>query len=178
MHRFAAVVIASCCALAVAPVSALARRHHSRPHHARHHHVRKTERFGTVGSVPSTPASGAQTAGTVGSFTNGVLTIDLSNGSTISGTVTSDTEIECASSTTMGDDVAGDGGPGPSSGSGDGRGDGSGDQGGDDGSGDQGDDGGDGMACGTAALTPAATVVGAELTITSAGATWSKVELG
>ena len=40
---------------------------------------------------------GAEQAGVVAKFEGGVLTIDLANGSSVSGLVTGDTEIECES---------------------------------------------------------------------------------
>jgi hypothetical protein len=60
-----------------------ATRHHRR-HHGRRHHHRSP---GTTGS--------AGTAGTVTSFTGGVLTITLTNGTAVAGQVTDETEIRC-----------------------------------------------------------------------------------
>ena len=177
MRRFVAFTIASCFVLATGPAAALAR-----PHHHRHHHHARTERFGTLSTSTTTtsPTTPPAAAGTITSFTNGVLTITLSDNSTVSGAVTPNTEIECqSSSATMGGDLATDGNPSDGSqGGGDsGQGSGTSDQG--DG-GDQGDDDGgqSQSSCGTAALTPGATVLGAELEITSSGAVWTKIELG
>lgn len=82
--------------LALAPGAAFARGHH-RGHHqrGRHGHVR-IERFGSANSsAPSTSA--ADNAGTVASFANGVLTLRLNDGSTVSGAVNDATEIKCES---------------------------------------------------------------------------------
>jgi len=84
------------------------------------------------------------------SFTGGVLTIQLNDGSTVSGTVTNDTEIECAASGQSGEDQSS-------------------------GTEDQGDSG---SSCSTADLTPGKAVHAAELRISSTGKTWDKVELG
>jgi hypothetical protein len=101
--------------LVFAPASALARHHHRR-----HHSHARIERFGRdVTNVPTTPSS-ADNAGTVQSFSNGVLTIMLRDGSTVSGAVTGDTELECVApeqSQTIHED--GDGGNGDQTGSGD-----------------------------------------------------------
>ncbi len=75
-------------------------------------------------------SDGAERAGVVKSFANGVLTIDLANGTSVSGRVTASTEIECES-----DDEAGQ--HGRDSSSDDGGDDRSGRRGGDD---DRGDD--------------------------------------
>src|SRR5205085_8920142 len=103
--------------LAFAPASALARHHrHGRHHHARHARI---EHFGDVNTAPTTSSS-ADNAGSVQSFNNGVLTIMLNDGSTVSGAVTNDTELECMApeqSQTVHED--GDGGGGDQSGDGD-----------------------------------------------------------
>jgi hypothetical protein len=136
------------------------RRHEAR-HRTRIHH----ERWGTDDATKST-------AGTVASFTNGILTIRLSDNSMVSGTVTSTTEIECeaAEGTAMqaddrdgGDDHGGDNG---------------GDRGDPGDPGDPGDNGNDeGQTCGTGALMAGTAVHEAELRLSSAGAHWDKVEL-
>jgi hypothetical protein len=114
---------------------------------------------------------GAENAGTVASFTGGVLTINLAGGGTLTGDVTQDTEIECddrASASDDGDHHHG-GDPGDD--------DGGGDQGDDDGGGDdQGDD--DGGNCAADALTAGAVVHEAELKARDGKATFEKVELG
>jgi hypothetical protein len=172
MKRILFTLLASTALLAAVPTVALARHdgHHRRQHHARVRH----ERFGRDGS--QTTSAAGQNAGTVSSLSGGVLVITLSNGSMVSGAVTNATQLECeaAGPAVMQTD---DQGPG-SVGSGD-NGDRGGDQGqGDNGDrGDQGDQGdqGDEHMCTTVA--PGMTVRQAELTISSAGAAWSKVEL-
>jgi hypothetical protein len=178
------------------PTSALARQHHRRhhgthAHHARVHHIR----FGSDSSTTSSTGSSAPDAGTVASFSGGVLTISLSDGSSVQGAVTDATELECRSA--AGGDAAGDNednqastmtarrdGPDGSSGSGDeSRGDdnSSEDNGSEDNSGDSGDDNaGDGQnqpACTTSDLTPGTVVQEAELSVSRDGSTWRKVEL-
>jgi len=163
--------------------------HHSKHHSSRHKrhghaHLVKFGTFGTAsgptsasGPTPTSPST--ETAGTVTSFTGGVLTITLKDGSTVSGKVTEQTELECQSATsptgTDGDDEgSGDDSSSPESGehsspvaheSSDGGG------------GDDGDDGGASSSCTTAALVPGAVVGAAELKISAAGAVWDKVEL-
>src|SRR6516164_5379994 len=88
MRRTLLVLMAACGLLVVSPVAALARKHHHRQHHARVRH----ESF--KGSDPSGSGPAAP-AGTVTSFSNGTLVIMMANGTAVSGTVTSDTEIEC-----------------------------------------------------------------------------------
>lgn len=139
-------------------------RHHERRHHERrHHHKVRHERIG------SDPAGSAEegTAGTIASFTGGVLTITLNDRSTVSGQVTADARIECEAAEPgemQRDDNGGDGGD---------RG-GQGDQGdrGDD-RGDQGDE----QQCSTDALKSGTAVQEAELKISSAGAVWDEMEL-
>ena len=131
--------------------------------------VRGTFQGSTRGAITFNQfLSALTTAGTVVSFTGGILTIMLNDNSTVSGMVTNDTEIECQ---TMENDVARDGGPG----SGD-HGDGGDNQGGDDQGGDN--QGEDGQSCALTALMPGTTVDGAELQLSGSGATWTKVELG
>ncbi len=142
---------------------------------------------GTSGASASGPTSGSpgETAGTVASFTAGVLTITLTDGSTVSGKVTEETELSCRPAAPAG--ASDDGGD---------EGTGSGDQGtggdsarsasagGDEqeGGGDHGDDQGNGddgesQSCTTAALTPGAVVADAELSVGGSGAVWDHIEL-
>ena len=120
---------------------------------------------------------GAEKAGTVTSFTGGVLIVHLFNGDDVKGTVDNDTEIECkaappmtAPTTTMArkaDDGPGDdGGPG-------------GDDHGDDDQGDDDDQGEDdqGQSCDPSKLVPGAVVKEAELKATAAGLVFEKIEL-
>jgi hypothetical protein len=130
-----------------------------------------------------------ENAGTVDSFdaTTGLLVIKLAkDGSLVSGTVTSGTEIECEGAPTATASHDGDGdSSGPGSGDDDQAGDdnsgpGSTNSGDDDANDDHGDDDQgdeDEHDCGTAALVQGAVVHEAELVTTSAGATWREVEL-
>src|SRR5947209_4132617 len=120
MRRLTLTAFASALVLAIAPASALASHHHKRHHHRTHHARVVHKRFGDVNN-PTTPTTTptSDTAGTIDSFTNGVLTIKLNDGSTVSGKVTSDTEIECeAADNESAMHADGDGG-GDHSGSGD-----------------------------------------------------------
>ncbi len=181
MRRTILVAVASSLVMALAPASALARHnsHHHKRHHAKHHArahrvTIRHRRFGDVNgpTTPTTPSTTSSAVGTVDSFDGTTLVIKLNNGSTVSGAVTNDTETEC-SSASMTLDVRRDGGGGDSGGSGE-HGDNTG--GGDDDNG-QGDDEGQQQSCGTSALTAGASVSGAELKISSAGAVWEKVDL-
>lgn len=166
------------------------RHHHS--HHGctlSHAHHSRVLRFGSPASVngsagtstPATPTSPQETAGTVVSFKEGVLTIKLKDDSTVSGKVTESTELRCTSASAagegndddQGDDSSGDGGSSHVISS---RGDDmSGDQG-DDGAGD--DDGAPSSgACTTEALTEGTVVAEAELKIGAGGAVWEHLEL-
>jgi hypothetical protein len=178
-------------ALSLAPAGAAMAHGHS--HHARHHarrhhaHIVRFVSHTTTTSSPSAPAGtppATEEVATVASFTGGVLTLKLADGSTVSGKVTEDTRIECpaageeqqdADDNGQGDD---NGGPGPS-GFGGAQGD---DMSGpsDNGSGDddgQGDDDQEQQPCGTSALVEGAKVAEAELRVGAGGATWLKVEL-
>jgi hypothetical protein len=185
MRRVGITISAAVMVLAFAPAGALASHHHKGHHGKRHQRV---ERFGDVNASPTTPSS-ASNAGTVQSFTNGVLTLKLNDGSTPSGAVTNDTELECMASgqsPTSHDHGGGDGGSGDQSG-GDDQANGE-DQGNaaeqndndaaeDNGQGDDQNENA-GQSCSTANLTPGTVVQGAELRISGAGNTWKKVELG
>jgi hypothetical protein len=190
MRRFVFTFAATGLLFVFGPAAALAHHHSRSHHHARAHHAH-IRRFGDVTSAPTTTSS-ADNVGTVASFTGGVLTIQLNDGSTVSGTVTNDTAIECMSSQSQSTHDSGDQGSGDngdqSSGS-DEQGDqasGSDEQGEQSSStedqGDQsssGEDQGDASSsCSSADLTAGKTVHAAELKITSAGKTWDKVELG
>jgi hypothetical protein len=176
-----------------APSAALA---HNGEHHRageRHHHHRGHHRHAHVlafhAQAPPSTTSGASSlsstsvsddkAGTIASFTNGVLTIRLTDGSTVSGKVTERTEIECRSTMAVaardGGQVDDNGNDGQSS-SGPGDGEHHDDSAG---SGDAGDDDVQDEAehCTTAALVPGASVKEAFLSVSSEGSTWVKVEL-
>ncbi|HWF72235.1 MAG TPA: hypothetical protein VG186_02755 [Solirubrobacteraceae bacterium] len=168
MRRIVFTVVASGVLALAVPSIALAR-HHSRHHHHSHAKIRH-EHFGAtstpVAPTPTTTTPGAVTPSTVSiaSFTNGILTIKLADGSTVSGAVTTRTELECqaAASGEIQTDDHGSGGGGDN-GSG--------------GGGDEGADNGDGQQCTTAALMPGVAVGEAELSVSSAGSVWDKVEL-
>jgi hypothetical protein len=175
-------VVASCAVLALVPATAAAQRHHrSHGHHARvHHRTFGSDPATTQGQTGTQNTGTAGPAGTVQSFTGGVLTIALTNGSTVSGQVTNDTQIACESSqTSVGDSQD----QSQSSGSDDnddqsqsgnpGQGDDNNQGGGD----DQGDDNGNGQMCSTSDLVAGAGVQDAVLDIGSAGPVWKFVDL-
>jgi hypothetical protein len=134
--------------------------------------------FGSLASAaPTTTApTSPSPAGTVKSFTEGVLTIALGDGSTVSGKVTEDTHIVCFKAGGEGTEGDDDGGGGDDSHAriADHHGDGgfSGDD-------DEGDDDGGGSfsSCSTEALVPGAVVLGAELRLGSGGTAWENVLL-
>lgn len=123
-----------------APVTALASPHHHHHHKSPPHHAKVSFRHlgpvaagpvappaapgaGPKATTPTTPTTAAPTteenAGKVASYTNGVLTLTLGDGSSVSGKVTAGTRIECVSATPtppptgQGDEGAGDdNGPG------------------------------------------------------------------
>jgi hypothetical protein len=166
-------------ALALAAPGVASAQHGKR--HARHHKHAHIVKFGTasVSTTPSGPTATTPTgtpAGKVKSFENGVLTITLADESMVSGKVTEATKLRCRSATSQensGDDQGGDE-----------HGDVSAhvsDQNGSQGwhhvdDGDD-DDNGSAATCTTAALAPGAVVGEAELSVSSAGAVWEKVEL-
>jgi hypothetical protein len=198
----------------VASASHPGKRHHGARHAGVHKRRARRARTITFPTTPILPAAGGstttpaptqpapsppagETAGTVASFANGLLTINLSNGSTVGGQVTEQTELECLVATPPqttsgeddqggGDDVNGaEGGEhGGTSAQGQQIGrhqtDGQQGYGGDEGQGDEGSEGehdGNQQSCTTAALVPGAVVREAELKMSGAGAVWEKVEL-
>lgn len=180
MRKVVLSVVACCAVIAIIPASALAHgRHHSRHHHARVHHRTFGHDWSQSGSsgTSGTSTSSDQNAGTVTSFTGGVLTITLNNGQTVSGNVTPDTEIECRAadtSSSMGSHDDGD--PGSSGGNDQSGNDQNGNDQGDDDQG-QGDDENAGQSCDSSSLTPGTVVHEASLRLSGAGASWDKVEL-
>ncbi len=158
------VVGALALALTVPGIASAHGRHHRHHHHLKAHHTR-LEDFGAAANTSPSSPSGPADAGRVASFTNGVLTITLADGSTVSGNVTSDTEINCmgAGATASRDGSSGD------------QGDDHGDQG------DQGDDQGDQQghapSCGTAQLVQGAAVHEAILKLGPGGAEFKLVLL-
>jgi hypothetical protein len=185
-------------ALAVAmPAAGLAKHHHNSGHHkhGKGHHARLL-RFGSLSSAPTGTSgpSGNDTAGTVDSFNSStdMLTIKLNDasGSTITGKVTSGTEIECEApegtsgpTGATGNDDANEGPeqdraqgsttttPTAHESDDNARGDDN----------EQGDDNEDQQSssspCGTAALTPGTVVKEAELEVGSGGAVFHSIDL-
>jgi hypothetical protein len=175
MRRILFTLLASGALFAAVPAVSLAHSGHHHRSHARtvrHHRIRH-EHFAGSGSSTGTTAP-SQNAGTVASFTNGILTITLADGSAVKGAVTNATEMECeaaASMQTMDRGPSGDGGD---------NGNNSGDNGDNAGDNDNGDDNGDvgddnNNMCTT--ITPGMVVREANLTLTGSGAVWDKVEL-
>ena len=166
MRRVLYTLIASALVVALIPATALGRSHHRRHHHhARAHHGIRHKQFGR-GDAPASPSM-ADNAGTVASFDGTKLTIQLADGSTVSGTVNGDTEIECdaadMSQTSLHrDDQGGDHSAG--------------DQGDNNDNNDQGDDN-EMQNCDSSSLTTGTIVHEAELKLSGAGAVWDKVEL-
>ena len=147
--------------------------------HGRHHHHSHLIRFAHKTDSTPTPATQPtqEPVATIASFSEGVLTLKLADGSTVSGKVTEETRIECpAAGEEQGDDDNGQGDDrhddsGPSGSGGDDQGD--------DMHGWSGDDGHDGCppSCGTSALVEGAKVASAELRVGSGGAVWEEVRL-
>jgi hypothetical protein len=168
MRRILFTLVASVMIAAAVPAVALAHgRHHHHDHHVRVHH----RDFGHVNDM-------AGDAGTVASFDNatGKLTVALNDGSTVTGTVTPDTEIECeAANEPEHDNFFHKNDHGSGSGDNGDHGD-RGDHGDDNNRGDD-NDNNDMENCGTSALTPGATVHEAELGLSGNGAIWDRVEL-
>jgi hypothetical protein len=172
MRKFLFVALLSG-ALAVAmPATALARHHH------RHHHSRiRHEHFGTATSSGTTSTStSSDTAGTVTSFTGGLLTLTLNDGTTVSGMVTSATELKCEAPENEVNDNDGDDSVSGDRVAMDDGGSSGGDNSSNDGSGDD-NQGEDEQMCSTSNLTPGTVVQEAELNVSSAGAVWHEVEL-
>jgi hypothetical protein len=113
---------------------------------------------------------GDENAGTVATFTGGVLTIALAKGGTLIAKVTAETEIEC------GDDAAQASTDGPGDDDEGEDDDQHGDHGDDDG--DHHGDDGDDEECGADPLTAGRQVEEAELKTQGGEAVWEKVELG
>ena len=177
MRRIMFTVLACTALFAAVPAAALAHNghHHKRHHRVRHEHFIGHRHSSDVNGVPGTEP----TAGTVTSFTNNVLTITLTNGNTVSGDVTNDTEVNCENADNVGDngdnaeqnDLVRDNGPS-------GGGDDNGPSGGDDnGAGDDDNQGADDNNDNTCTITPGMAVRKAELRIDGNGAVWDEVEL-
>jgi hypothetical protein len=163
-------LIAGALVAALIPATALGRSHHRRHHHhARTHHGIRHKQFGR-GDAPAVPSM-ADNAGTVATFDGTKLTIQLADGSMVSGTVNNDTEIECEgvdmSQPSMHRDDEGRDHSGGDDNSGPGNNDGDNDD----------NDDNDMQNCDSSSLTPGAIVHEAELKLSGAGAVWDKVEL-
>ena len=121
---------------------------------------------------------GQEKAGTVVSFTNGVLIVHLFNGDDVKGTVDGDTEIECehaqqtATAARTADDGGGDDHGDDNEGDDDHGGQGDDDQGDDDENEDENQPG-----CDASALTQGAIVKEAELKATATGLAFREIEL-
>ena len=180
MKRILLVAVSSTALTLAAPAIASA---HSAHHHAKRHHRHHAAKARvldfhasaapTSSPTPATPTT--ESAGKVASFKEGVLTITLNDGTSVSGKVTEQTQIHCSSAPTTGGEDNDDEG---SSSEGD-----HGSSEGEHGSSSQahaadhvgGDEGQQG--CTTSALTEGALVREAELSIGSAGAVWDRVDL-
>jgi hypothetical protein len=180
--------------VAGAPASALAQHHGQHGSHHRSHHATKVrfEQFGPPVATPSssgatgltgptgstTTATPSQDAGTVATFANNVLTIKLNDGSTVSGLVSTDTQIVCTTATAQMADAGG------GSGSSDGNGGDHGSRNGGD-NGDQNDNQGDddqgqnnqAPTCDSTSLIPGAVVHEAELRVSSSGSQFMDIVL-
>lgn len=92
MKRITPITTTAAAVLAAAMLPAVAS---AKGHHHRHHRKGASAHLQSFGpSSPTAPAS--DNAGTVASFTGGVLTIKLADGSTVTGKVTAATELKCA----------------------------------------------------------------------------------
>lgn len=159
---------ASLLAIALVPATASAERHHRHHHH--HAAQARLEHFGT--SNPAAPASAD--AGVIASFSEGVLTIKLSDGSSISGKVTAATELKCESASQAPSARAADHGDASSSEPGDDNGQDLNDA--DEHGGEAGEEHQAGT-CQTTDLSPGTTVRSAELRVSSAGTSFSELEI-
>jgi hypothetical protein len=188
-RTFIAALAASALALATPGVAAAHGRHHHGHHartHERHASGARVLRFGAarLSAAPTTTSpTSEEPVGKVVSFEGGVLTIMLTDKSTVSGKVTEDTELRCQPATPLeeqGDDQGGGGDEGDSQ-----------DRENGDSQGQFATQHGDSLAraadaqegdnqercTATTALVPGAVVLGAELKLTGAGAVWDEVEV-
>ncbi len=131
--------------------------------HRKRDHANRLEHF------PADRSGSANSSGSAGieqSFQNGVLTIKLTDGSTVSGRVTSDTRVSCEGIERVFSSHDGSGSSGSD------------DHGNRDDNGDQGDNGQSNNPTCLAGVQKAGTSVrDAELSVSSAGATWREIEL-
>ncbi|MCW2999949.1 MAG: hypothetical protein JWN65_3498 [Solirubrobacterales bacterium] len=125
---------------------------------------------------------GREQAGTIASFQNGVLTLTLFDGSTLIATVNDRTKVECADAAPAPTPTAAATRSRHDAGDDDDQDDDHGDRrhdDGDDQNDDHGDDHGDDEnACGAADLKAGARVDEADVSVTSAGRVFTKIELG
>ncbi|HWX87466.1 MAG TPA: hypothetical protein VNX67_04775 [Solirubrobacteraceae bacterium] len=175
--------------------------HHHKPHHARLHFMHigasgtsvTTSPTNTAPATPTSPTTPPtpENAGKVASFTGGVLTLTLNDGSTVSGKVTEDTRIGCVRATPTMPPTGTPGQPGEDNSQGDDNGQGDdqsrgdmnqGDKGGDEWQ--QGDGGDDDQVqgtpeppCDSSALVAGAVVRAAELRIGPGGNEFESVLL-
>jgi hypothetical protein len=201
MRKLLPAALMSCLLLILAvPAGALAhsRGHHHSVRHARRHHRRhaviqirdfraSSAPAQSMPASPTSPTPPPEKAGTVMTFTGGVLTIKLNDNSTVSGKVTEDTDISCVSaSAPQGDDDNGDGsqsraheswaGSGDQSQGGAAQSQGQSEEPGERDDQGQGDDQGEGsQGCTGNPLTEGATVLEAELAIGPNGSIWRQV---
>jgi hypothetical protein len=186
MRKLVIATLAGLLALSATAV-AQARTHHATRHRHGHHHARVLHLRPAVKSNTGTPTPGGETAGSVTSFEEGVLTITLNDGTKVMGKVTEDTEINCEQEDAMAHEDAiahaadhGDGGghswEDGSHGSENSPGDDN-EQGDDNGQGDDEGEHGEAPGCGIASLTKGALVRDADLRLSSAGAVFEEIEL-
>lgn len=170
MRKILFAAAASSIVLALAPATAFAHNHHHRGHHRAHRtHVRlRHEHFGSRNDANPAPSNSAQNAGMIASFSNGVLSLRLNDGSIVSGQVTGATEIKCevAEPQEMEHSRHADGDHGGGNNGGD-----------DNNNDDRGEDEQGAPMCSTATLAPGMVVRDAELTISGSGAIWKELEL-
>jgi hypothetical protein len=174
-----------------APGSALAQHHGQHGSHHRSHHATKVrfERFGPTVAAPSssgatgptgstTPTTPSQDAGKVASFANNVLTIKLNDGSSVSGLVTIDSQIVCATATAQMADAGGDSGSSDGNGGNDGAqsSGNNGDQNDNQGDDDQGHNN-QAPTCDSTSLIPGAVVHEADLRVSSSGSQFMDIVL-
>ncbi len=95
MRRVLLLAVAALSLALAAPSGALAHHGHHGHHKHKHHKAHKAKhRLKHIAAKPA-HSDDPGDAGTVASFTDGVLTITLADGSTVSGKVTDRTEIDC-----------------------------------------------------------------------------------
>jgi hypothetical protein len=188
MRKLATASLAGLLALS-APALAQARSHHARHHTRIHHHARIVDFRAAPHSATGTPPGGSssgtaaeETAGTVTSFENGVLTLTLNDGSKVMGKVTEQTEISCepaAPTAHEADNGGEDGNQGEGNHDEQNHGLENGDDNGqgDDDQGDQGGEGDEAGSCGPSSLQPGTLVREAKLRIAPGGAVFEEIDL-